>query len=155
MGAPPRQIAQNKKARFDFHIEDEFEAGIELQGWEAKALRAGRVNIKESHVLIHHGEAWLIGARITPLPEVSTHFDPDPTRTRRLLLHRHQLRTLVGQTQQKGFTIVPLDMHWTRGRAKVQIALAKGKKKVDKRHDIKEKDWQRQKQRLMKEKNQG
>jgi SsrA-binding protein len=155
MGAPPRQIAQNKKARFDFHIEDEFEAGIELQGWEAKALRAGRVNIKESHVIIHHGEAWLVGARITPLPEVSTHINPDPTRTRRLLLHRHQLRTLVGQTQQKGYTIVPLDMHWTRGRAKVQIALAKGKKKVDKRHDIKEKDWQRQKQRLMKEKNQG
>lgn len=155
MGAPPRQIAQNKKARFDFHIEDEFEAGIELQGWEAKALRAGRVNIKESHVIIHHGEAWLVGARITPLPEVSTHINPDPTRTRRLLLHRHQLRTLVGQTQQKGYTIVPLDMHWTRGRAKLQIALAKGKKKVDKRHDIKEKDWQRQKQRLMKEKNQG
>jgi len=155
MGAPPRQIAQNKKARFDFHIEEEFEAGIELQGWEAKALRAGRVNIKESHVLIHHGEAWLIGARITPLPEVSTHINPDPTRTRRLLLHKHQLRTLVGQTQQKGFTIVPLDMHWSRGRAKVQIALAKGKKKVDKRHDIKEKDWQRQKQRLMKEKNQS
>jgi SsrA-binding protein len=155
MGAPPRQIAQNKKARFDFHIEEEFEAGIELQGWEAKALRAGRVNIKESHVLIHHGEAWLIGARISPLPEVSTHITPDPTRTRRLLLHKHQLRRLVGQTQQKGFTIVPLDMHWTRGRAKVQIALAKGKKKVDKRHDIKEKDWQRQKQRLMKEKNQG
>ena len=155
MGAPPRQIAQNKKARFDFHVEEEFEAGIELQGWEAKALRAGRVNIKESHVIIHHGEAWLVGARITPLPEVSTHINPDPTRTRRLLLHRHQLRTLVGQTQQKGYTIVPLDMHWTRGRAKVQIALAKGKKKVDKRHDIKEKDWQRQKQRLMKEKNQG
>ncbi|HKJ87878.1 MAG TPA: SsrA-binding protein SmpB [Gammaproteobacteria bacterium] len=154
MGAPARQIAQNKKARFDFHIEEEFEAGIELQGWEVKALRAGRVNIKESHVIVHHGEAWLVGARISPLPEASTHVHPDPTRTRRLLLHKRQLRTLIGQTQQKGYTIVPLDMHWTRGLAKLQIALAKGKKKHDKRADIKERDWQRQKQRLMKEKNQ-
>ncbi|KPV41664.1 SsrA-binding protein [Thiohalorhabdus denitrificans] len=153
MGAPPRQIAQNKKARFDFHIEEEFEAGIELQGWEVKALRAGRANIKESHVIIHHGEAWLVGARISPLPEASTHVNPDPTRTRRLLLHARQLRTLIGQTQQKGFTIVALDMHWTRGLAKVQIALAKGKKKQDKRADIKERDWQRQKERIIKEKN--
>ncbi|MFP4559756.1 MAG: SsrA-binding protein SmpB [Thiohalorhabdus sp.] len=153
MGAPPRQIAQNKKARFDFHIEEEFEAGIELQGWEVKALRAGRANIKESHVIIHHGEAWLVGARISPLPEASTHVHPDPTRSRRLLLHARQLRTLIGQTQQKGYTIVPLDMHWTRGLAKVQIGLAKGKKKQDKRADIKERDWQRQKQRIIKEKN--
>jgi len=153
MGAPPRQIAQNKKARFDYHIEEEMEAGMELQGWEVKALRAGRANIKESHVIIHHGEAWLVGARISPLPEASTHINPDPTRTRRLLLHKRQLRSLIGQTQQKGFTIVPLDLHWTHGLAKVQIALAKGKKKHDKRADIKEKDWQRQKQRLMKENN--
>ena len=151
MGAPPRQIAQNKKARFDYHIEEEMEAGLELQGWEVKALRAGRANIKESHVIIHHGEAWLVGARISPLPEASTHISTDPPRTRRLLLHKRQLRTLIGQTQQKGFTIVPLDLHWTHGLAKAQIALAKGKKKHDKRADIKEKDWQRQKQRLLKE----
>jgi SsrA-binding protein len=151
MGAPPRQIAQNKKARFDYHIEEEMEAGLELQGWEVKALRAGRANIKESHVIIHHGEAWLVGARISPLPEASTHISTDPTRTRRLLLHKRQLRTLIGQTQQKGYTIVPLDLHWTHGLAKAQIALAKGKKKHDKRADIKEKDWQRQKQRLLKE----
>ncbi|HKL76923.1 MAG TPA: SsrA-binding protein SmpB, partial [Gammaproteobacteria bacterium] len=133
MGAPPRQIAQNKKARFDYHIEEEMEAGLELQGWEVKALRAGRANIKESHVIIHHGEAWLVGARISPLPEASTHISTDPTRTRRLLLHKRQLRTLIGQTQQKGYTIVPLDLHWTHGLAKAQIALAKGKKKHDKR----------------------
>ncbi len=155
MAGPPRQIAQNKKARFDFHLEEEMEAGLELQGWEVKALRAGRANIKESHVVIHRGEAWLVGARISPLPEASTHITPDPTRTRRLLLHSHELRRLIGQTQQKGYTIVPLDLHWSHGLAKVQIALAKGKKKVDKRQDEKEKDWQRQKQRLLKEKNQG
>lgn len=155
MAAPPRQIAQNKKARFDFHLEEEFEAGLELRGWEVKALRAGRANIKESHVIIHGGEAWLVGARISPLPEASTHLTPDPTRTRRLLLHRHELRRLIGLTQQKGYTIVPLDLHWSQGLAKIQIALAKGKKKVDKRQDMKEKDWQRQKQRLLKEKNQG
>ena len=155
MGAPPRQIAQNKKARFDYHIEEEMEAGLELQGWEVKALRAGRGNIKESHVIIHHGEAFLVGARISPLPEASTHINPDPTRTRRLLLHKRQLRTLIGQTQQKGYTIVPLDLHWTHGLAKVQIALAKGKKKHDKRADLKEKDWQRQKQRVLKETNKG
>jgi len=155
MAGPPRQIAQNKKARFDFHLEEEMEAGLELQGWEVKALRAGRANIKESHVVIHRGEAWLVGARLSPLPEASTHLTPDPTRTRRLLLHRHQLRRLIGQTQQKGYTIVPLDLHWSHGLAKVQIALAKGKKKVDKRQDQKEKDWQRQKERLLKEKNQG
>lgn len=155
MAGPPRQIAQNKKARFDFHLEEEMEAGLELQGWEVKALRAGRANIKESHVVIHRGEAWLVGARISPLPEASTHLTPDPTRTRRLLLHRHELRRLIGQTQQKGYTVVPLDLHWSHGLAKVQIALAKGKKKVDKRQDQKDKDWQRQKQRLLKEKNQG
>ena len=154
MGTPPRLIAQNKKARFDYQIEEEFEAGIALEGWEVKAVRAGKANVKESHVIIHHGEAWLVGARITPLPEVSTHITPDPTRTRRLLLHKHQLRTLIGKTEQKGFTIVPLDMHWSHGLVKLQIALAKGKRKVDKRRDIKEKDWQRQKERVLKEKNQ-
>lgn len=154
MGPPPRQIAQNKKARFDFHIEEEFEAGVELRGWEVKAIRAGKVNIKESHVVIHHGEAFLVGSRITPLPEVSTHFSPDPTRTRRLLLHKRQLRSLIGLTQQKGYTIVPLDLHWTNGLVKAQIALAKGKKKVDKRADMKERDWNRQRQRLIKERNQ-
>lgn len=155
MAGPPRVIAQNKKARFDFHLEEEMEAGLELQGWEVKALRAGRANIKESHVVIHRGEAWLVGARISPLPEASTHLTPDPTRTRRLLLHSHELRKLIGRTQQKGYTIVPLDLHWSHGLAKVQIALAKGKKKVDKRQDQKDKDWQRQKERLLKEKNQG
>ncbi len=149
-----RPIALNKKARFDFHLEEEMEAGLALQGWEVKALRAGRVNIKESHVIIHRGEAWLVGARISPLPEASTHLSPDPTRTRRLLLHRRELRRLIGRTQQKGYTVVPLDLHWRQGLAKIEIALAKGKKKTDKRAEIKERDWNRQRQRLLKEKNQ-
>jgi SsrA-binding protein len=150
---PPRVIAQNKKARFDYQIEETLEAGLSLEGWEVKALRAGRANIKEAHVLVRPNGAWLIGARISPLPEASTHIHTDPTRSRRLLLHKKEIRSLIGKTQQRGYTIVPLDLHWSHGLAKVTIALGKGKKKADKRAEIKERDWNRQRQRLIKEKN--
>lgn len=151
---PPRVIAQNKKARFDYQIEETFEAGLALEGWEVKALRAGRGNIKEAHVVVRPNGAWLVGARFSPLPEASTHVSPDPTRTRRLLLHKKEIRSLIGKTQQRGYTVVPLDLHWSHGLAKVTIALGKGKKKVDKRADLKERDWNRQKQRIIKNKNQ-
>lgn len=150
MSKPPRLIAQNRKAYFDFHVEDELEAGLELQGWEVKSLRAGRVNLKDSYAIIHNGEAWLLNAYISPLPEVSTHIHPDPRRTRRLLLHRGQIRRLLGKTQEKGYTLVPLELHWRQNLVKVTLALARGKKKYDKRQAIKERDWNRERQRILK-----
>ncbi len=149
---PENVIAQNRKARFEFHIEDTMEAGLALEGWEVKSLRAGRVNLQEAYVLVRRGEAWLIGCTITPLPTASTHIKPDPTRTRRLLLHKKEISRLTGAADREGYTVVPLDLHWKRGKAKLSIGLAKGKKKHDKRADQKEQDWQRQKQRLMKHK---
>lgn len=143
-------IAINRKARHDYFIEDRFEAGLALEGWEVKSLRAGRVNIQEGYVVLKDGEAWLIGANISPLPTASTHIQPDPTRSRKLLLHRHELSRLIGSTERQGYTLVPLDLHWKRGRAKLDIGLAKGKKQHDKRADKRERDWTRDKQRLLK-----
>lgn len=148
--AGSRSIAVNKKARHDYFIEERFEAGLALEGWEVKSLRAGRAQVTESYVHIRDGEAWLLGAHITPLNTASTHVHPDPTRTRKLLLHRHELDRLVGAVERKGFTLVPLDLHWSSGRAKIAIGLAKGKKQHDKRSTGKERDWQRQKARLLK-----
>ena len=147
---PSNTIALNKKARFDFQLEEDFETGIALEGWEVKSMRAGRCNLKESYVIIKDKELYLLGAHIAPLPSASTHVDPDPVRTRKLLMHRREIDALIGTVQQQGYTLVPLSMYWSRGRAKLKIALAKGKKKHDKRAAIKQREWERDKQRLMK-----
>ena len=143
-------IVLNKKASHDYFIEQRIEAGIALEGWEVKSLRAGRVQIKESYVKILHAEAFLIGAHISPLPTASTHVNPDPTRTRKLLLKRPELNKLIGQTERAGYTLVPTALYWKRGRAKLEIGVAKGKKLHDKRATEKDKDWQREKERLLK-----
>jgi SsrA-binding protein len=143
------RIAQNKKAYHDYFIEEHFEAGISLQGWEVKSLRAGRVQLKESYVLIREAEAYLFGCHISPLSSASTHVNPDPTRTRKLLLHREELNRLIGAVERKGYTLMPLALYWKRGRAKLDVGLAKGKKEYDKRAVEKERDWQRDKQRLL------
>ncbi len=148
--APLSTIALNKKARHDYALEERFEAGLVLEGWEVKALRAGRVQLRDSYVIIKDAEAWLLGALITPLPTASTHIQPDPTRTRKLLLHRDELNKLIGATERKGYALVPTAMYWKRGRAKVEIALARGKKAHDKRAAKKERDWQREKARVLK-----
>lgn len=147
---PPSPVAVNKKARHDYFVEETFEAGLALEGWEVKSLRAGRAQLTEAYVHLRDGEAWLLGAHITPLPTASTHIDPDPTRTRKLLLHRRELDRLIGAVERKGYTLVPLDLHWSRGRAKLSIGLAKGKKQHDKRATEKDRDWQRQKARILK-----
>ncbi|MDZ4077325.1 MULTISPECIES: SsrA-binding protein SmpB [Hydrocarboniphaga] len=144
-----RIIALNRRARHDYFIEDTYEAGLMLMGWEVKSLRDGRGNIAEAYVVIKKGEAWLIGAQFSPLLSASTHVNPEPTRTRKLLLNAKELATLIGKVERAGYTLVPLDLHWTRGRAKLQIGLAKGKKQHDKRADIKERDWNRQKDRII------
>jgi SsrA-binding protein len=148
------KIALNKKARFDFAIEDTLQAGVALEGWEVKSLREGRAQITESYVHLRHGEAWLLGAHVTPLKTASTHKRADPTRTRKLLLHRHELDRLVGAVERKGYTLVPLNLHWSKGRVKLDIGLAKGKKMHDKRATKKDQDWKRQKARLLKSSNQ-
>lgn len=145
-----RIIARNRKARHDYKIEENYEGGLVLEGWEVKALRAGRGSIAESYVNIKKGEAWLVGCHITPLEAASTHVRPDPTRSRKILLQQRELNKLIGQVERAGYTLIPLDLHWTRGRAKLDIGLAKGKKLHDKRADIKERDWARNKQRVMK-----
>ena len=142
-------IIANKKAFHDYFIEERFEAGISLQGWEVKAIRAGRANIKESYVVIRSGEVFLFGMHITALPEASTHVTPDPIRTRKLLLHESQISKLIGEVERAGYTLLPLDLHFTHGRIKVEIGLAKGKKLHDKRDVEKERDWNREKARLM------
>ena len=144
---PP--IAQNRKARFDYFIEERFEAGLELQGWEVKSLRAGKAQLTESYVIVRDGQAWLLGAHVTPLPTASTHISPDPTRTRRLLMHRKELDRLIGLVERKGYTLVPLELYWSRGRAKLAVGLARGKKQHDKRAAEKDRDWQRDKARLL------
>jgi SsrA-binding protein len=144
-------IVVNKKARHEFFIEDRLEAGLILEGWEVKSLRDKRIALKESYVLLKDGEAWLFGAHISPLSTVSTHFTPDPLRTRKLLLHQRELAGLIGSVERKGYTLVPLSIYWKRGRAKLDIGLAKGKKQYDKRATDKQRDWQRQKQRIMKQ----
>ena len=142
-------IAQNKRARFDYFIEEKFEAGMALLGWEVKSLRAGKAQITEGYVLIKDGEAFLIGAHITPLRTASTHVIADPTRTRKLLLNRKELDGLIGAVERKGYTVVPLELYWNKGNVKLAIGLAKGKQAHDKRHTEKDRDWQREKARLM------
>ena len=143
-------IALNKKARHDFFIEDRFEAGISLQGWEVKSLRAGRIQLSDSHVFVKNAEAFVSNLLITPLPTASTHVHPEPTRVRKLLLHREEIAKLIGAVERKGYTLVPLAMYWSRGRAKLEIGLAKGKQKHDKRATEKDRDWQREKARILK-----
>ncbi len=146
---PPNTIAQNKKARFDYFIEETTEAGLELQGWEVKSLRAGKAQLTEGYVLLRDNQAWLIGAHITPLLSASTHVNPDPTRTRRLLLHRREIDRLTGLVERRGYTLVPLEMYWNKGRVKLAVGLARGKKQYDKRATEKERDWERQKARAV------
>jgi SsrA-binding protein len=145
----PSLIAENRKARFDYFIEDRYEAGLALQGWEVKAMRAGRAQLKEAYVYLRGGEAFLIGAHISPLPAASTHVSADPVRTRKLLLHRNELQHLIGAVERRGYTLVPLELYWKHGRAKMRVGLAKGKKQHDKRATEKERDWQRDKARLL------
>ena len=142
-------IIANKKAFHDYFIEEKFEAGICLLGWEVKAIRAGRANIKEAYVVLRDGEVFIFGMHISPLTEASTHVNPDPIRTRKLLLHAKQISKLIGQVERAGYTLMPLDLHYQHGRIKVEIGLAKGKKQHDKREAEKERDWDREKARLM------
>jgi SsrA-binding protein len=143
-------IAQNRQATHDYFIEERFEAGLVLQGWEVKSLRAGRAQLKESYVVLKGGEAFLLWSHVSPLSSASTHVIPDPIRTRKLLLHARELSTLIGHVERKGYTLVPLNMYWKKGRAKLEIGLARGKKLHDKRATEKDRDWQREKQRVMK-----
>jgi len=143
-------IAQNKKAFHDYFVEQKFEAGIALEGWEVKAIRAARVQLKEAYVIVRNGEIYLIGCHISPLPTASTHFQPDPVRTRKLLLHAAEINRLIGSVERAGYTMLPLDVHFKRGRIKLEIGLAKGKKQHDKRQAEKEREWAREKQRMLK-----
>ncbi len=145
-------IAQNRKAFHDYFIEERFEAGIALEGWEVKSIRAGHIQLKESYVVVMSEEIWLIGCHITPLSAASTHVHPDPTRTRKLLMHAAEIQKLIGKVERAGYTLVPLDLHYKGGRVKIEIGLAKGKKQHDKRDAEKEKDWKREQQRLMRRK---
>lgn len=145
-------IAVNKKARHDYFIEQNFECGMVLEGWEVKSLRAGRAQITETYVFLKNGEAWVTGAHFTPLNTASTHIKPDPTRTRKLLLNRKELDRMVGAVERKGYTLVALSLYWSKGRVKLEIGLAKGKKQHDKRASDKDRDWQRQKARILKAK---
>lgn len=143
-------IAQNRKAYHDYTIEERFEGGLVLEGWEVKSLRAGRGQLKDSYVIIRNGEAWLLNAHISPLATASTHIHPDPERSRKLLLHAKELGYLAGCVQKKGYTLVPLSIYWKKNRAKVEFGLAKGKKLFDKRETEKRRDWEREKNRIMK-----
>jgi len=145
-----KTIALNKRARFEYHIEDRLEAGISLEGWEVKALREGRVQFADSYVLLKDKEAYLFGCQINPLTTVSTHITPDKVRTRKLLLHRRQLDMLIAAVDRKGYTVIPTAMYWSRGKVKVEIGMARGKKQHDKRKTEKDRDWERQKGRIMK-----
>lgn len=142
-------IVNNKKAFHDYFVEEKYEAGLVLEGWEAKAIRAGRAQIKEAYVVIKDGELFLIGAHISPLAQASTHVHPDPVRTRKLLLHEREISKLIGKVERAGYALVPLDLHFAKGRIKLEIGLAKGKKEYDKRDSEKKKDWEREKGRLM------
>lgn len=143
-------IALNRKATHEYFVEDRFEAGLVLEGWEVKSLREGRVQIDQSYVLLKNGEAWLFGALITPLQTASTHIHPDPQRTRKLLLHSREIGKLIGSVERRGYTLIPLSLYWKNNRVKLQIGLAKGKKLHDKRASDKERDWKIEKQRLLK-----
>jgi SsrA-binding protein len=146
----PTTIAQNRKARFDYQIEDRFEAGLMLQGWEVKSLRAGKSQLRDAYVLLKDGEAFLFGALITPLPSASTHVTADPQRTRKLLLHRQEIDRLRGAVERKGMTAIVLSLYWKQSHVKAEIGLAMGKKQHDKRATEKERDWQREKSRILK-----
>jgi len=146
-------IVQNRKAFHDYFIEQRLEAGMALEGWEVKAIRAGRVQLQDAYVIVSNGEIVLIGCHISPLVSTSTHFVPDPARTRKLLLHAEEISRLIGAVEQAGYTLVPLDLHYKNGRIKLEIGLAKGKKQYDKRQSEKEKDWRREQQRLLRVKN--
>jgi SsrA-binding protein len=145
-------IVQNKKAFHDYFIEEKYETGMLLEGWEVKAIRDGRVQLKEAYVIIRGGALYLIGCHISPLKTVSTHINPDPVRTRKLLLHAEEIRRLIGKVERAGYTLMPLDMHYKTGRIKLEIGLAKGKKQHDKRESEKQKEWERVKQRMMRAK---
>ncbi len=142
-------IVDNKKAFHDYFIEEKYEAGLVLEGWEVKAIRAGRVQLKEAYVVLRNAAVWLIGCHISPLATASTHVHPDPTRSRKLLLHAEEIRRLIGKVERAGYTMVPLNLHYTKGRIKLEFGLGKGKKQHDKRASEKDKEWQRDKQRLM------
>jgi SsrA-binding protein len=142
-------IVDNKKAFHDYFIEEQFEAGLVLEGWEAKAIRAGRAQIKEAYVVVKDGEIFLIGAHISPLAQASTHITADPVRTRKVLLHQKEISKLIGHVERAGYALVPLDLHFTKGRIKLEVGLAKGKKQYDKRETEKQKDWVREKARVM------
>ncbi len=144
-------IVDNRKAFHDYFIEERFEAGIALEGWEVKAIRAGRAQLKEAYVVVLSGELYLLGSHISPLPTASTHIKPDPTRTRKLLLHAEEIAKLVGKVERAGYTLVPLNLHYRKGRIKADIGLAKGKKQHDKREAEKDRDWEREKQRLLRQ----
>ncbi len=145
-------IVENKKAFHDYFIEQRFEAGIVLEGWEVKAIRAGRAQLKEAYVIVQGDALHLIGAHISPLATASTHVNPDPVRTRKLLLHAEEIKKLIGSVERAGYTLIPINLHYTRGRVKLEVGLAKGKKQHDKRADEKDKDWKREQQRLMRTK---
>lgn len=145
----PATVAVNRKARHDYFLEDKIEAGLVLEGWEVKSLRAGRAQLRDSYVVLKDGEAWLLGSNITPLPTASTHIHPDPQRTRKLLLNRGEISKLIGAVERKGYSLIPTRLYWSRRRAKLEISLAKGKKEYDKRHTERDRDWQREKQRLL------
>jgi len=142
-------IAQNKKAFHDYFVEERYEAGMVLHGWEVKAIRAGRAQINEAYVIVKDGALWLIGAHVSPLQAASTHVNPDPVRTRKLLMHAAEIQRLIGQVAQRGYALIPLDLHYTKGRIKLQIGLARGKLKHDKRASEREREWQREKQQLL------
>jgi SsrA-binding protein len=144
-------IAENKKAFHDYFIEERHEAGLVLEGWEVKAIRAGRANLTESYVVVKKGEVFLVGCHISPLPTASTHIHPDPTRTRKLLLHAAEISKLIGKVERAGYTLVPLNLHYAKGRIKLEIGLAKGKKQHDKRAAEKEREWKREQAQLMKQ----
>lgn len=145
-------ITENKKAFHDYFIEEKFEAGLVLEGWEVKSIRAGRAQLKEAYVILKDGEVWLLGCHISPLTTASTHVKPDPVRTRKLLLHEREIAKLIGKVERAGYALVPLNMHFAKGRVKLEIGLAKGKKQYDKRDSEKQKDWEREKARLMRDK---
>ena len=145
-------IAENKKAFHDYFIEERYEAGLVLEGWEVKAIRAGRAQIKEAYVVLQHAEPFVIGMHVSALPAASTHVHADPTRSRKLLLNAEEIRKLIGKVEQRGYTLVPLDLHYTKGRVKMAIGLAKGKKQHDKRDAEKDREWQREQQRLVRQK---
>lgn len=148
--APSNNIATNRVARHDYFIEDEIEVGLVLEGWEVKSLRDGNLQLKESYVMVKNGEIWLIGAHISPLSSASTHIKPNPTRSRKLLAHRREIDRLVGMVERKGYTLVALAAYWSRGRAKLKLGIARGKKAHDKRASIKDRDWKRDQARMLK-----